>query len=186
MLISGYNMEYLLDPDSDSIAEERLEIERQIAANLREQKACQQLKQKIEELICKMYSKDELKEIQLYKEAIFSYLNDNGKANLVNNISALSSCISIYYRVLKRENVSLEEYAFLQSFSRTSENERTKKMKKLLVSKATEKCTEQGIELYGDDSIKAINENIHKTIEQSNIKLNIDPYLPRKIRILRK
>ena len=95
MLVSGYNMECIVD-----WAEElKFQKEKQKEDELQEQKRCQQLRLKIEEVICKNFSNDELKEIQLYKEAIFSYLKDNGKLDLVNNLSSLAYCINIYYRI---------------------------------------------------------------------------------------
>ena len=50
-------------------------------------------------------------------------MKDNGKLDLANDKSSLATCIDIYYRILKGEKVGIHEYVFLQSFSRTSENE---------------------------------------------------------------
>lgn len=173
MLISGYNMECLVDWDEEL----RLQKEKRKEEELQEQKRCQQLRLKIEEIICKIFSNDELKEIQPYKEAIFSYLKDNGKLDLVNNISSLSACINIYYRMLKGENVGLDEYVFLQSSSRTSENEIAREIAKqysisneILISMATEKCIEQGGSYDDNDSINEIIDEMFKNFKSENLE----------------
>lgn len=205
MLISGYNMECIVDWDEEL----RLEREKRIEEELQEQKRCQQLRLKIEEIICKTFSDEKLKEIQPYKEAIFSYLKDNGKLDLVNNVSALSGCINIYYRILKGENVGIDKYVFLQSSSRTSENEIAREIAKqysisndILISMATEKCIEQGGSSFDNDSINEIIYEMLKKFEsenlenlpfdelnnairtmiylQSNTNLNLNPYLKSK------
>lgn len=98
--------------------------QKRIEEELEKARREQNLRLKMEEVICKRFSNN-LTEIQPYKEEIFSYLKDNGKFDLIGEPSKLASFIWSYYRVLSGKDVSLDEYISLQSYSRTFENEIT-------------------------------------------------------------
>ena len=124
-------------------------------ANLRkiaEQERCNELRLKMEQAICKNFSGKNLIQIQYYKDAIFLYLRDNAKYGIENSESILGRYIAIYYKNLTGQKISINEYLFLQSASRTTNNIVTE----LLYNKY----------LYSDDLIKdiAIDIGIEKSL----------------------
>lgn len=93
-----------------------------------EEERCTELRDKMEEAICRRFSGEELIKIQPYKEAIFGYLKNNAEYGIENIPATLGNYIEIYYKDLTGKQVTTSEYGFVQLNSRTINNTITSKL----------------------------------------------------------
>lgn len=178
----GSYKEHIENENKKRILEEQLE-----------QKRCQDLKYSMEDIICNNYSGEELEKIQLYKEAIFSYLKDNCRFDVTKDISKLTLYIKTYYKVLLKEN-SLSDCILLQKLSRTSENKITdlikqnyESAKEILVFNATEKYNKQGISdaLENDEINKIIDDLIKNYTNRFKNSGGLENFQPFELELLK-
>lgn len=98
-----------------------------IQRELDEQRRYRKLKEKVEKAICKLFTGNELKQIQPYKEVIFEYIQSNGIDELTYSTpesqDKLNIFIKIYYKILTNKFVSLDEYAILQALHKNLDND---------------------------------------------------------------
>lgn len=92
-------------------------IEEQYLRSQAEEERCKNLRSSMEKAINKMFSGEELVKVQDYKEKILDYLKNNLKYNPKFGSEDLEKYIAIYYKHLKKENVTVSEYEFLHSNS---------------------------------------------------------------------
>lgn len=107
------------------------EAEKRVFEEISKQERLQNIKFKMEKIICDNYLGHKLNNIQLYKDAIYSYIVSNGKKDLENNENDLLSFINIYYKKLKHEEISITELIILQNMLGNQENEIANDIKRI-------------------------------------------------------
>lgn len=107
---------------------EGLKIEA-LQRSLDEQERCRNLRGMMEQAICRRFKGKGLKKIQPYKEAIFEYLKENLNYRMEYSSDILGWYIEIYYKHLTSKQLSIGEVSFLQSNSRTFDNDVTRSLR---------------------------------------------------------
>lgn len=163
----------------------------QYAREKAEERRCKNLKAKMEEVICRSFSGEELTKIQTYKEAIFGYLKDNAKYGIENFPSTLENYIAIYYKDLAGKPVTTSEYGFVQLNSRTTNNTITHKLNRRYficdgilesVAREIEMDKEEIIALIDRDNMGKSLPNLDifkdKVIKSLTLKRDDDSFVP--------
>lgn len=169
-MIFGINVEMCLpDFQEEKENKQKKEIER-----------IEILKSKIDKVLNESLTDKEKIIIQPYMESIFNFIRDNARIELISD-KKLAKFIKIYYKVLMKENVELNEYLFLNSLLNNFSNEITETIiskyenyKNILVSFAIEQYNNQK-----NCNNSSLNEIIDKILnDYKNGNMEVFKYKP--------
>lgn len=86
------------------------------------------LSEEIDLIILQTYQGKILKDVNKYKKQIYEFIKNNISLLIIEKPSYLSTVVRTYYRILKKEHVSISGYTFIQRLCFTSNNEIAKKI----------------------------------------------------------
>ena len=92
--------------------------------------ANERFNKKVNKIINSTFRDADLIQATRYEKIIVSYLKTNIKAEYLKDDTKLSAIINVYFQILTNRDVSIDKYIFLQSCSRTVDNEIAREIEK--------------------------------------------------------
>ena len=88
------------------------------------------LNKRVDKIINGLFKDEELMQAKTYEGIIVSYLKSTIKQEYLKDDMKLASIINVYFHILLNRDVTIDKYLFLQSCSKTYDNEISREIEK--------------------------------------------------------